>query len=342
MMGRRKYPRLEKYGGLMLVSLGLVLLCFIQLLKAGANPRQWDFLLLSGTAAFIFGIWRVQEIPRKLEESLTRLMDRGSLLTTGKQLTGFQKSLEERSQVWSKSIGLVTGTAMLIAFLVAFSGLERIVLTLLEVAGAYIAGRYLGPMAFYGTLKWRLEKAGMRLKVKPGHPDGVNGLKPLGDFYFSQAMVAAIPAVFLFVWSLAIWFIPFFANRYPHWKGPYLGLLAVAIVLEVLVFILPLWLFHQEMKEQKKALLPEADRLSRQIAEIQIQLTVVKTGQECELLKERLFHINQRYRQIEYMFTWPVDIKTGLDFLLRNVMLSLPVVIDTSINLKEIFNPANA
>jgi hypothetical protein len=41
-------------------------------------------------------------------------------------------------------------------------------------------------MASYGRLGHWLKKQEILVQVKPGYPDGVVGLKPVGDFYFFQ------------------------------------------------------------------------------------------------------------------------------------------------------------
>ena len=314
--------------GSILVLLGLILLCLIQILRVGLDFHRWDFLLLSGTATLAFGIWRVRGIDKKLENTLTLLFNRGTLITTPEELKAFQINFKTQANVWASRSGLIAGTAMLIAFLDAYLRppfkLGHVILTFLEVIGAYIAGRYLGKMAYYGFLKLMLPRNQIGLKVKPGHLDGVSGLKPIGNFYFSQAMITALPAVFLFVWWLIIPFFP----QYETWRRPYLGLLAVAITYEILAFVLPLWLFHEEMVKQKQALLEEADTWSYKIDEIRNQLEIAETSEECEVLKERLSFLTKRYLDIEQMFTWPVDIQTIIKFASTNATLSIPLFID--------------
>jgi len=190
------------------------------------------------------------------------------------------------------------------------------------VLGGYLAGRYLGRMAFYGTLGRLLRARNIRLKVQPGHPDGAAGLKPIGDLYFFQAMVIAIPALYLALW----WFIIPTMGRYTVWRGPYLGLLAVVLTVEVLAFFAPLWSFHQEMQAQKSVLLNEADTLSGQMDAVQAELPEAKTDQERTALKERLSSMTDRYWAIERMPTWPVDARVRRRFTLNNVVLFLPLI----------------
>ncbi len=55
--------------------------------------------------------------------------------------------------------------------------------------------------------------------IDPLHVDGVCGLKLVGEFYFYQAMITALPAVFRAVW----WFIfPIWPRDYRRWEELYL------------------------------------------------------------------------------------------------------------------------
>jgi hypothetical protein len=76
-------------------------------------------------------------------------------------------------------------------------------------------------MASYGQLGWHLNSEPVEVLVQPSHVDGVAGMKPLGEFYFYQAMVVGIPAVFLAVW----WFLfPIWPRDYSHWEDSYVDI----------------------------------------------------------------------------------------------------------------------
>jgi hypothetical protein len=105
---------------------------------------------------------------------------------------------------------VLSAAAFLLAFLWIY-GLSNLLLTFLESVGGFLAGWWLGRMASFGALPILLTKAGLQLHAEPGHVDQVCGYRPLGGFYLFQAMVAAIPAVFLAVWWLII---PVFPRSY--------------------------------------------------------------------------------------------------------------------------------
>lgn len=310
---------------LICLSLMLGLLVLNELQLFGIELSRWDPLLISGAITFLISIRLALHTSQKMEETLTRLINRGSLQLTEEKLKDFKGYLEARADNWAQRAGLITGVAILIAFLVAFGPrayTEQLPLTLIEVILAYIAGHYLGRMASYGGLGWLLRKKNFTLKVQPGHLDGAAGLKPVGDLYFFQAMLIAIPALYLAIW----WFLIPVVGRYSYWREPYLGLLAVVLIFELLAFLVPMWSFHQEMQDQKIKLLKEADELSEQVVAVQSELAKAKTDQERNVLKDQLSYMIERYWAIDQMPTWPVDSKVRRRFALNNLALFLPLI----------------
>jgi len=314
---------------LIFFSLILGLICINEFWVEGLNVFEWDVLLISGLAMLIIGIWLSMGMPTRMENMLDRLVNRGVLQATPEKLAESKRCLKLRANVWAFRSGLIVAIAILIAFLVAYwpsFSFFVILETIMEVIGGWIAGRYLGRMASYGKLKFLLEEKKASLEVKPGHPDGAAGLKPIGHFYFFQAMVLSIPALFLAVWWLII---PFWVNGlYMRWRAPYLGLLPIAIIFEILAFLVPIWFFHREMQNQKKVLLKNADALSRGIVEIQAQLAESKADEQRDLLEKQLSRMIERYWSIEQMPTWPLDPKTRRSFTLSNLSLLIPLISD--------------
>ncbi len=192
------------------------------------------------------------------------------------------------------SVGPTSAGTLLLVFARLLTLVPFAALVTFEILGAYAAGYQLGRMASYGLLSQDLRRRSCQLRIIPGHPDGAAGLKPIGDFYFFQAMLASLPAIFLAGWSIAfaLWGV------HTSWRGPYLALLPVAIGGELLTFILPLWWFHQEMTKQRLSHLREADRLSIDINRLQAKLLDSSEDQAVQL-KDRLTEATQRYWDIE-------------------------------------------
>ena len=156
---------------------------------------------------FIAAIQLAFHIPGKLVEMVNRLVYRGTIVTTPANLVALEKNLQHLANKWAVRSAFFIALAILVSFLFAFGfpyPAVKIPITIFEVVGGFVAGALLGHMAGYGCLGSLLKKHGITLKVQPGHIDGVAGLKPVDEFYFRQAMIVAIPAIYLAVWLLIL------------------------------------------------------------------------------------------------------------------------------------------
>lgn len=291
------------------------------------NFIQWDFLLLTGVGCFYIGLKEVGLLRGRFENTLKRLIERGVILLRDHESYDILKNeLETKAKTWMQVTGFICALAMFIAFVVAQESnhtTERLLLTIAETAGAYIAGNYLGRMIWYGRFGNWLPGSNKNYHIDPSHVDGLSGTKPLGEYYFYQASIASIPAVFLAVWWILI---PFWPKDYLSWHNPYFGLLIIAICIEILAFIIPLISFHRLMMESKNKLISEADTLSASMANLKAKLVEDQDVNQAKTLKDQLSEITDRYWSIENMKTWPVDIKTGKKFSINNFFLLLPVI----------------
>lgn len=307
-----------------LVALGLGTIAVVGNMTSGAI----DWLLISGGLALLVGVHLSHGVPEALERCLRRLGDRGVIRvpTTLDELSRDMENCVLRR--WAPIAGGVVAAGIALAFLGAY-GLEgllrRLPLVLAEVFGGYIAGCYLGRMACYGSLGRYLGKHGCSLRLIPGHPDGVGGWAPIGDFFFFQAVIAGIPAAFVAIWLMLIGFTGFH-QRYAHWQEPYGYLLLLAMAFEMAAFVVPLLSFHRGMHEQHGQLQREADRLSSQIAEVQRQLTLAEGGKDLAALKDSLENLSARYWSIEHLPHWPVSRSTRRLFGFGNVGLLIPLL----------------
>lgn len=163
------------------------------------------------------------------------------------------------------------------------------------------------------------------MRVQPGHPDGSNGLKPLGDLYFYNSMVLGFPLVYLVVWWFVLIF-PIFDGRYEYWRDAYLSLSLPAALFVVLSFVVPIWPFHREMQAQKACLLREADNLSQYILAIKSEIATAQSEADIKVLQARLAQWTQWYATIEHLPTWPVGAATGRLFTFNNLAVLLPLL----------------
>lgn len=305
----------------------LIIYCILVQIELLIFPVQYggvvffsDPLLMSGAATYVVALFLAQHADEKMRRTVRRLIQRDVL--SGASTATLDELLQKKAGRGSFWGCVVAAAVVLGAFFPYIAAVGINILVVLEVCLACSAGYFLGRMATYGRLGTYLRKAKVRVKVEPGHPDGVAGLKPLGEFYFFQATVVAIPGVFLGSWLvvLTVW-----ETVYESWKVPYLLLLGVALAFFNLAFIVPLWWFHKTMSDQKQEYLNEADKVSRLITNDRNRLREVASEVEREALDKQLAANMQRFRDIEGMPVWPVDARIRGKYSLSNLLLSLPI-----------------
>ena len=191
--------------------------------------------------------------------------------------------------------------------------------------GGYVAGRVLGRMVAYGFLGRLLINRGVEFNVQPEHIDRAGGFKPFGDFFFFQAMLVALPALHLSLWSILIPLWPY--NDYSRWLGVYLSLLPIVILFVIFSFVMPMLSVHTIMKRKKMWFLKIADEASREILELQQKLEQPKATEERRRIDDQLRVMTQRYHDIEKMATWPAGFNTIRLFGANSLALAFPLVI---------------
>lgn len=297
-----------------------------QYLHFGVEVAQWDLLLFTGVLALVLGLRLVSDLRGRLEITIERLVARGVARLGERSIESVFEEIERHAVNGARLGGVLTAMAMAGAFtvtLLAEYSTQRALLGVAESALGYIAGNVVGRMVSYGRLGWRLRGYGVEIALEPGHVDGVAGLKPVGDYFFRQATIAAIPAIFLALW----WFLfPLWPRDYSDWENVYLALLGVAMLVEVLAFLVPVWSFHRIMLAEKRAWLRRADQLSREHSALVQRIDEGAAPADAN----RVEGMRGRYWTIEDMPTWPVDARTQRRFRLNNLLLFLPLFGDAA------------
>lgn len=325
---KAKYKNFIQLSGLYFFSIALAFYVLKYLLGKGSNIFEWDLMLLSGLLLLVLGIYLSMSLPARLDFSLNRLFRRGVLQVSESKFEEVKKRIDSKSDKWAIVGALSVGISILIAFIITF-GLSypriKIPLTVIEILGGLTAGWYLGRMAFNGTIGLQLKKEGVPISAIPGHLDNAAGLKPIGDFYFFQAMVAAMPAIYLSIWLILITLWPYGGLRYGYWKESYRMLLPIALIFEILAFIVPISLIHREMQRQKVDYLKRADSMGKEIVECETRLTRMNDCEQYNMLKDKFAGMIKKYEDYEHMPTWPVDTKTRRRFTRNNIFLFIPL-----------------
>lgn len=298
------------------------------------NPFSWDLLLLTGFATLIVGLLLAGTSRERFERMLDRLARRGVIPDAEPVKT----EMEDQAQHWIQrvaacvSLVIALSFAWVIAFHTASAGtVDMAALGVFETFWAYVAGCRIARMVVYGRVGWYLRDKGIPVRATPGHIDGAGGLKPLGDFFLTQAAILGLPAAFLAIWTVLIpaWPDLEMRTRYMRWVHPYLGLLGIAIVIEMLAFVVPLWWIHRDMRSQKHRLLSEADRLGQSIQLLRAQIAQAKTDDERKSITEQLKFAKQQFWNIERMPEWPIDISVFRKFTFGNAALILPLIAES-------------
>lgn len=325
-----------------IIFAGGMLLLWLNELFARSFRGDWDWLFISGVITVFLGLRLAILLPGQMGRVLDRLRVSGSLVVTNEveqilseaQLKTFKDQFAAKSARWALNGGIVGIVIILLSILSIpyyrtslssiidhFGGIFAdpldtilfvgfVIFFVVEICGMYGIGYYLGYAASNGELGSFLKQQAIVVKVQPGHPDEVVGLRPIGNLYFQQAVLLALPALFLAIWWVLIGVVPSFADLYARWRTPYLIMFVIVLITEVLAFFGPLWSFHQAMQVQKIKLLEEADKLGQDIASMKKDLATGTSSGKADALKAQLEAMQQRYKTIQDMPTWPVDTST--------------------------------
>jgi hypothetical protein len=306
-------------------AVALVLLIVNELYLFGTHLRRWDWLYVSGWVTFLVAFRATFLLPDKVDEVLTRLA--ASQVLGGGQggLDSFRRGMHVSARRAARTGGLVVAAVLALGWILAYRTAlaSHFLAVILEVAGAFLAGSFIGRAVSYSRLGQRLRRKDFTIKLNPEHLDGVAGLRPVGRLYFFQSALVAVPGAFLAVW----WFlIPLLGGRYSNWRGVYAALLVFVVACEFLALLAPMWSFHRIMAKGKEQLLGEADRISDQAAQIQKELLDSGNDSDMAQLEDKLARLTKRYQAIVQMPTWPVDTSIRRRFAVTNLLLLVPVV----------------
>lgn len=311
--------RVRQHFAFTLVIATAVVTLFLVLSEQLGRP----LIIASGWLTF-FMAWHLGlGLTRQAQDAIERLGRRNILVGPDDALKTLMTSSVES---WSRRAAWGTALAMLVAFAAVspeywFGHPVPLTLALSETVAGFFAGRVLGQMIGIGTLGRRIKRGEWMIHPQPGHVDGAAGLKPVGDLYFHEAMVLAIPALFLAAWVMV-------APNYPGvgWFEVYMTLLVAVVGLEVSVFVLPMLSFHEIMKREKRRFLVEVDERSEKLQRLEDELPDIPEDTRRGSVADQVARLQDRYRKVEAMPTWPIDKSIRLRFTIRNVLLLLPVI----------------
>lgn len=308
---------------------------------------SWDWVWVSGMLAVALGLPPAFRLLDAADHSVDRLADRGVLTGSSRALA---QRTRERAELLGRIGGPVLGVAVLVAFLTrvatpststgtatGFADIgNQLPEVLLGCVAAFFVGRAAGGALAIATLGRRIAAGPWRLQAQPGNVDGAAGLRPVGDLFFRQAMVIAIPAVWLIcvlgLKTLAVvgadgWIaVRQVVGAGRGWGAWYFALLVAAVGSEIAAFIVPMLFFHRVMLGQKHELERAVDQRSQLLHSLEEQLPTIADDEKRHSMEEQISRIREHSLRIEQMPTWPVDASLRRRFTLRNAVLLVPVV----------------
>ena len=302
----------------------MLLLVASQVLMYGWRPDTWDALLLSAVAILIIGMWLGLLVTEDVPDTLNELERQRSLEGDPCALA---RCVATRADHLAGICGLAIAALLFASYTSVYAAQQRLPddlpLVALASLGGYLGGRVIGRMIAVGQIGSMID-GDDRWRIHPqlASLDDAAGLSAVGRLYLKQALVLFIPAVFLMAW----WLIIPVLQAYEEWRSWYLGLLLVALVLQLVAFVWPMWSFHVQMKRYRDDLLQqiEADGSGR-LAELDPLLLSAQSAEERTRLTNEVNALKERYTSVRMCPTWPVDRRVRRKFSIRNAFLLVPL-----------------
>jgi hypothetical protein len=306
----------------------------------GTHWWCWDYMLISGFVAFIVAILLARSIRQRLDRAIDQLRLNNALILTEDGVQHIKHLMAVRGkavQAWS---ALLIGSLIFGSYLWVFGGFalrvydawhhgqlpggvetlfELAVFTGLSALCAALAGLFFGRLAHYGTLADVLSTEEAQLRIAPGHFDGAAGLKPIGDFYLYQALLLAIPILWLGAWWA--WIIPTYKGVvcsvtgqpqffFSEWQGPYFVMWLVVLAYFYSAFIRPFMTLRRRLRATRIDLnLHDAKQIEEDIFRLQAT-AVARDRRGRDALAIEIEALSRRLWSIRNMWDWPMDAAT--------------------------------
>lgn len=286
-------------------------------------------LLPAGSLTLAVGLWLAVQRFDRVYQVIDRLSARRLLIGNPQTL----KDLMEARSLRGAAIGgpLVAGLmfAVFLRFADPFNSpipVAEWLLTGLATSAGCLVGRLVGRAVAYGTLGRAIDgHLQWTLSPQRNSPDGASGLAPVGEMYFRSAGVLLIPAAFCAAW-LWIWLIQ---GEDPNatWAGAFFLFVALALLMQVPMFVLPMLAFHRQMRTSCRAWNEDIDRrVCPRLAAIEADLISTEDEARRRSLREDQVCLEEQFRRADRCPTWPVDTGVRRRISISNAFLLVPLV----------------
>ncbi len=309
-----------------LILIGVMALDFIfwhgMGLVYGHLPRLVSYL------GVLVAILLFTRLYRQLPESLQDVWDRGCL----KSRTHSENLASEYSQFlvhchqnlnskWSWGLGgFLVITAYFLPYDNSAYGYNTWLTIGLAALSFFLNGIGLWKLVIVAYTTLRLSSC-FHIQVQQAHPDESGGLSPLGDLCFTNALILLGPALYFVAWVVYA-SSPQLFSKIPDFDAqiqPYLGslqqgkfhlILLGILIVEVVVFLLPLYQFHREMMRQKAAHRQALGALGQRIDNLDRLLQAnIETLEPAQARKsmEEIKSLRDVYLHNDQIPTWPFN-----------------------------------
>ncbi len=208
----------------------------------------------------------------------------------------------------------------------------------------FIAGLIAWRMIIIGVQIWRLGKE-FDFSPQPRHPDRAGGLLSLGNLCLWNALMVTISSISLGGLILTIQYFESIKANVPskmlkEWSNwisalhkitPLLYvLLAIAIVIAMVAFFIPLWGVHQTMVAKQLIVSQKLDQLDQNITHLAHELLDRVDDLEpddCKKMANDLLQMQVIYQQNQYYPTWPFNFRTIAKFVTAQTLGLVGLVI---------------
>lgn len=312
------------------------------ILTFGWNVRCWNLPNITVTIALILALYLARQIDARMRKALHELWLQGTLPGAADPTPDLQARILRGSGRRELFSALLMMTVMLTAYawstapylpsvLEAMTSLtvpadakRELLLSFflpitLGIASGLVAGAFFGRLATYGSAASVLASPDTALNVHPDHFDDANGFRPLGRFYLYQAVLTAIPLLWLSGWALAIsWYHsgqcyvqpvdPAYTLRvslqlYGQWL--------VIAAFTYFGFVRPVLQLRRRLHRRRAELLEtRVPQIESDIAQLQQRLAGMPAGEERPALEKSIGALAQERWSILTMRCWPMDRST--------------------------------
>lgn len=184
-----------------------------------------------------------------------------------------------------------------------------------------------------GLIAWRLIATGVQIKkipshfsvkMQPGHPDQCGGLAPLGNLCLLNALIIALPGIYLGGW-IAIGPAIGFEAIAQVYRSVFTILLLVPVIFSGFTFFIPLWETHRVMVVKKEEILHNLDELAESLNRRNLELLTIPENVEpdrglamvadLEKVLAQVTSLETIYARYQKLSEWPFNTGIFLQFL---------------------------